>query len=653
VKPLLKPKRNTLILHDLPEDVTDEELHVLFEALPDKESFCSVKPDVNRTAYATFRDDEAAQSAALWLRLQKLRDSSVKCAVKAEHFLKSFFPVTPGARHTGTMQYGAPGEVMWSMPAWWSHVGGIPYDESIDSGWGDSGCGDAGGWMSGAEDPNATPRTKGGKGKCFKGKGRRKGGGPLGFETDMVPMEAQRSIAERQSPSLQARLNPEATFPPLSQEQIPTPADVDVVDDDSLGYAYDFRKYTRQQIVEVCNAMSEVMRPESYARFESEEQDVQLFRQIPHKDWAPVPTPQITFAPSAFAAVAERRRSASVDMAGSSAVDLFSGSRPRKSSASGWSRRARSTSRGRQVNSAEADEWGGDGSAWEAGDWEYWGDERPWEAGEPPVGGARLRRSSATQRSCWNDRPGPQWVEKSKVREASQARESSQTRQQGEGSETTEAWSPAKPMSWVEKVRVAAEASGGLGGAPQRWEAKKSMRAAEGVRQEKAELTESDAAKEPVEASASAPEAAQDTGTGERSGEAPPGSEATAAIAEKATTAAQEQQAQTWAQRATSPKSQDQPQQPQQQPRQQPQQQPQQLQQLQQPQQPQPQQQQKQSREPKRAADEAAAVSQSAAAAAPPKRGQASEGDAGSKPSEAEEPRTQTWADRLRKGTSR
>jgi len=491
------------------------------------------------------------------------------------------------------MQYGMHGQVMWSMHPWWSQVGAIPYDASLDSGWADSGCGEGVGWMPGAEDPNMTPRMKGGKGKGFKGKGRRKGGvgGPLGFEADMGPMEAQRGSAERRSPSLQARLNPEAAYqPPLSQEQMPATENVDVVDDDSLGYAYEFRKYTRQHIIEVCNAMNEVVRPESFARFENEEQDVKLFRQIPHKDWAPLPTPQISFAPSVFAAGAERRRSSSVDMPGSSAMDGFPGGRPRKGTGSGWSRRSRSQSRGRELPSAQPDEWGGDGSAWEAGDWEDWGDERNW-AGEPPVGGSRLRRSSARQRSSWSDRPSSQWVEKSKVRE------SSQTRKQDEGSETKEAWSPTKPMSWVEKVRVAAEASGGLGGAPQRWEAKKTPRAVADSRQKKVEGAESDPTREPMEASSLAADAATDPGTGEASGEAPPDSEATAAISIK----------------VTSPTSQ----------------------------------------EPKSAVDEATSASQPAAAVASPKRGRVAEGDEGSKPPEAEESRTQTWADRVRKGSSR
>lgn len=91
IRPVLKPKRNTLILHDLPDGTTEEDLRELFNALPGDESVCSLKPDVNKTAFVTFSTDEAAQNAALWLRSQKLHGAELKCAIKSEHFLRSFF----------------------------------------------------------------------------------------------------------------------------------------------------------------------------------------------------------------------------------------------------------------------------------------------------------------------------------------------------------------------------------------------------------------------------------------------------------------------------------------------------------------------------------------------------------------------------------
>merc|ERR1719482_1870057 len=64
------------------------------------------------------------------------------------------------------------------------------------------------------------------------------------------------------------------------------------------GYTHEYRKYSRQYIIEVCNAMEEIVKPESYER--CEQNDVALFRSSPCKDWAPLPTPMATFASSFF-----------------------------------------------------------------------------------------------------------------------------------------------------------------------------------------------------------------------------------------------------------------------------------------------------------------------------------------------------------------
>merc|ERR1719464_1537699 len=108
-------------------------------------------------------------------------------------------------------------------------------------------------------------------------------------------------------------------FPPLRQEEGVAADVADVVDDSQLGYPHDFRKYSRQEIQEVCSKMDEFAKPESFARFESEEKDVVLFRQTPHREWAPLPTPMISFASSVF----DRKRSSSEEPA-----DGFSGGRP-------------------------------------------------------------------------------------------------------------------------------------------------------------------------------------------------------------------------------------------------------------------------------------------------------------------------------------
>jgi len=183
VRPVIRARRNTLILHDLPNEISQaaltEELQELFASSPEGEALTSVKPDVNRTAFVAFETDEAAQNAALWLRSQKLRGAAIKCAVKSEHFLRSFFPATPGVPApvvTAEASAGAstsPPQVMmgwsqqWGAQQWPSGMG---YDAtSAEMGWTVGGA-----WAQGSEDGFFKGKGKGkinGKGKG-KGKGK-------------------------------------------------------------------------------------------------------------------------------------------------------------------------------------------------------------------------------------------------------------------------------------------------------------------------------------------------------------------------------------------------------------------------------------------------------------------------------------------------
>merc|ERR1719440_1449687 len=117
VRPLLKPRRNILILRDLPDVFPEDELKALFNSCPESESFCSLKPDVNNTAFASFKTDEAAQSAALWLRSQKLQGAEIKCAIKSEHFVRSFFPASPGPMMQASPYMMPQASMAWTYPS--------------------------------------------------------------------------------------------------------------------------------------------------------------------------------------------------------------------------------------------------------------------------------------------------------------------------------------------------------------------------------------------------------------------------------------------------------------------------------------------------------------------------------------------------------
>lgn len=466
VRPLMKPRRNTLILHDLPDDVEEQELTDLFKSSPESEALCSVKPDVNRTAYATFQTDEAAQTVALWLRSQTLRGSSVKCAVKAEHFLRSFFPAVPGTPPCGMSMapYGMSGQqVVWAWPGNWQDTGavGAQYGNSMEM-WGE-GTDASGAWSMGGEGApkgggkhfqDGGAKGRGGKSKG-KGKGKRKGEGmPHGVDAEMSQMEAMQRV--QKSPAMRMRGD---SFVPI-QEPLEPVDDGTVVDDSELGYKHEFRKYGREQIIEVCSGMDDLIKPESFTRFEHEEKDVTLFRQSPYKDWAPLPTPQITFASGVFSGEGRRSTGDGSSIPGSPLVDSLGMPPPRKGSemSRSWtsSRRSRSQSRGR-MESGEPEDWGANAAAWESSEWDEWCGDASWSKGADSRGSWRRRGSS------WSDWYGgsQQWVEKTQV--AEEAEETDRLVDQ-------EQWGP-KRMSWAEKVKGTRERS--LSTGPQRWQAKK------------------------------------------------------------------------------------------------------------------------------------------------------------------------------------
>ncbi|CAK9089319.1 unnamed protein product [Durusdinium trenchii] len=92
VRPVFKSKRHIVILRDLPDGTTEEEILSLFSTGPYAENVVSVKPEVNNTWFVKFVD-EVAPEVVLWLRSQTFKGKPVNAAIKSEHFLRSFFPV--------------------------------------------------------------------------------------------------------------------------------------------------------------------------------------------------------------------------------------------------------------------------------------------------------------------------------------------------------------------------------------------------------------------------------------------------------------------------------------------------------------------------------------------------------------------------------
>jgi len=130
VRPLLKSKRNVIILRDMPEDSTEEEIRGIFKASPHSEKLKSIKAEVNNAWFVKFDLDDGTQEVVLWLRSQQFKGKPVNASIKSEHFLRSFFPLHPPTAEAqmsyassgiplfgmgGDMSTGAPMEAMGAM----------------------------------------------------------------------------------------------------------------------------------------------------------------------------------------------------------------------------------------------------------------------------------------------------------------------------------------------------------------------------------------------------------------------------------------------------------------------------------------------------------------------------------------------------------
>jgi len=316
-------------------------LRALFASSPESDAFVSLKPDVNNTAFATFKSEEAAQNVALWLRSQKLRGSEIKCAVKSEHLVRSFVPASPGPSLQAS-PYMMP--QVRTYPVW------VPGKE-----WGDLGT-----WVEVTE----------AVGDNAKGKGHAKG-----MQLDPLP--------PAELPQDVAKMPPTPLLKPQESETF------------DLAYTGPFRKYSPQQIIDLCNAMDKISKPDTYKH--EEKNGVALFRVSPCRDWAPLPSPATLLRLS----------------------DLQEpGTGSRKNS---WASDSKRRSRSQSIDPDE--------STWARGD-SYW-----WKPTGRPTS-KWVAKGKGTESA---DRP-QKWVEKGRL-----------------GIEASPTLAPAKaptnPLSWADKVR--------------------------------------------------------------------------------------------------------------------------------------------------------------------------------------------------------
>eukprot|EP00929_Paragymnodinium_shiwhaense_P098943 TRINITY_DN6046_c0_g1_i1.p1 TRINITY_DN6046_c0_g1~~TRINITY_DN6046_c0_g1_i1.p1 ORF type:complete len:485 (+),score=147.59 TRINITY_DN6046_c0_g1_i1:78-1532(+) len=367
IRPVIKPRRNTLILRDLPEGIEEAELRELFSPMWCSGQITSVRPDVNCTAYVTFETEEAAQEAALWLRSQKLRGEAVKCAVKSEHVQRGFFPAAPPAQSYPPWLMPPNGKGAWGMQYGMPPMGKGANGAMVDFAKGDKGKGKEG---------KGKGKEKKGKGK---GKGKDAGSIALAAEATGLGMPVQRSVPP--SPAL---------GPGVGSDMGGSIAGVDTLLEDNEGYAYEYRKYTRAEIVAICSSMTETPKPDGFAAA-SEQGGVTFLLDEPCREWAP--------------------EYVHISPAGPSA-----GSAPRKGS--GWSHSSMASTGGAEEDwkwnetfSRKRSSWTGgrSGRTWSGSSW----DDQAAGHWEKKSEGTRSRTSSQAT-GTQSNRQTPKWVVKTK-----------------------------------------------------------------------------------------------------------------------------------------------------------------------------------------------------------------------------------------------
>ncbi|KNC47470.1 uncharacterized protein AMSG_02487 [Thecamonas trahens ATCC 50062] len=105
VKPVFELKRNTIIIRELPEDVTEAQVKAIFDD-PAAGKVVSVQAEAQNHWYVKFADEDITFSTFMWLRSQKYDGKPIRCRIKTESLLQG---ASPGAaKPAGEAPAGAP-----------------------------------------------------------------------------------------------------------------------------------------------------------------------------------------------------------------------------------------------------------------------------------------------------------------------------------------------------------------------------------------------------------------------------------------------------------------------------------------------------------------------------------------------------------------
>mmetsp|Transcript_26843 Transcript_26843/g.49337 ORF Transcript_26843/g.49337 Transcript_26843/m.49337 type:complete len:555 (+) Transcript_26843:72-1736(+) len=492
-----KARRNTVILHSLPEDATEDELKAIFTDCPESKVLRSLKPDVNNTAFVAFETDEAAQNAALWLRSQKFRGAAIKCSMKSEHLTRSFFrpnlpqQTPPAAAWTGVSAWSSHATSMQQQqqqqqPGQWAFQGAIDpsaggkgasfVDASgaVCMGAMPAGAQWSNGWMPSGGAYVAQPSMQDMQGGCSS-KGKGSGGGrprqgSKGSAAGKFPMQGfNASLAVPQSATPVREASREQIHGGHSDTDSAIGTGVvhglEGLQQYDRGYSQEFRQYSRTEILDICSKVTSLDMPESFQKVKEDEHDALLFRAAPCEDWAPAPSPRMSFTFNNGAA-GDRSRSNTED-GGSAATDAPSNN-PAAAAAATWANQREEVYQQGSWNTSGYDEhWGGSTyDSWSS--WSRGGKDRWWSNNNNRKGGGATSSQSRhrwVEKNAKEEEDGGQWMQQQPAQgEQSPEAAAAEHSVAADGGEATQAeTSPAnRTPTWAEKARGLADSPGGL-----------------------------------------------------------------------------------------------------------------------------------------------------------------------------------------------
>ncbi|CAM9339551.1 unnamed protein product, partial [Ectocarpus fasciculatus] len=273
IKSNFKPAgRSTIILRDIASDVPEEEVRSIF-AYDGCKPISSIRADIENTWFVIMDSEQDAKDTVLDLKLKKrsFRGESVKCRLKTEAVVKSYFPVSAqGSGATGN--YGSGGNYGMSN---YGHMDMRMYN-GYSGGWnGQQGDGSVSSRDGAPRGPGGSPPKDGLRKDQHKAGGLRdpaRKQGP-GGQAPRMGKDGARSMQSRdrngkkgdkngtwgegragyRAPSFDlAGMN----FPPLAVSESATPVP-------EPGYKEEFTKYTHDEIINVVKNISDVVLPET------------------------------------------------------------------------------------------------------------------------------------------------------------------------------------------------------------------------------------------------------------------------------------------------------------------------------------------------------------------------------------------------------